>query len=369
MTFDLGKEIVRETAKMRAKQVANDQPAAAQETETARPVLVGTTPITAPVSAAAPIMAVRHVFPAGSMTTDLLTRIETVLDEWACSPWDWDLYHNITREQVLALLHDVLLARKESSAGDATTQEPVDHAPHTAGPDAQPTSGWQAQEQRIDELELALAAEQQRIDDLKSGVIEANKRWLDERKAREEAEHDAKLWAVNWRANWRALKDEFTQAAEAALAGAVRAERERCAKVCDQMQHDCSEAPETARYCAEAIRALSPTLEARPASIPVAILANALQDTIHTETGPVRNARASRPVQEAKHFGDVTGTYADNTGRYTSSSAPVGQSEDIPAAPSMGMWDDFCAVFPVPFDKFQLAYAAMVAGKQEREHD
>ncbi len=33
----------------------------------------------------------------------------------------------------------------------------------------------------------------------------------------------------------------------------------------------------------------------------------------------------------------------------------------VPSEPTMGQWDDFCAVFPVPFDKFQLAYKAMLA--------
>ena len=34
----------------------------------------------------------------------------------------------------------------------------------------------------------------------------------------------------------------------------------------------------------------------------------------------------------------------------------------MPAKPTMGMWDDFCEVFKVPFDKFEQAYKAMRAG-------
>jgi hypothetical protein len=34
----------------------------------------------------------------------------------------------------------------------------------------------------------------------------------------------------------------------------------------------------------------------------------------------------------------------------------------VPAEPTMGMWDDFCAVYEVPFDTFIVAYKAMLAG-------
>ena len=34
----------------------------------------------------------------------------------------------------------------------------------------------------------------------------------------------------------------------------------------------------------------------------------------------------------------------------------------IPFKPTMGMWDDFCEIFPVPMDKFEAAYKHMVAG-------
>ena len=44
--------------------------------------------------------------------------------------------------------------------------------------------------------------------------------------------------------------------AEAALATARREERERCAKVCEEMQREQPECPETAQYCADAIRDL-----------------------------------------------------------------------------------------------------------------
>jgi len=33
----------------------------------------------------------------------------------------------------------------------------------------------------------------------------------------------------------------------------------------------------------------------------------------------------------------------------------------VPKEPTMGMWDDFCAVHRVPFDDFMRAYAAMLA--------
>lgn len=39
----------------------------------------------------------------------------------------------------------------------------------------------------------------------------------------------------------------------------------------------------------------------------------------------------------------------------------------VPKVPTMGQWDDFCAVFPVPFDQFEKAYAAMVAGQEDEE--
>ena len=34
----------------------------------------------------------------------------------------------------------------------------------------------------------------------------------------------------------------------------------------------------------------------------------------------------------------------------------------MPAEPTMGMWDDFCEVYKVPFDAFEQAYKAMRAG-------
>ena len=37
----------------------------------------------------------------------------------------------------------------------------------------------------------------------------------------------------------------------------------------------------------------------------------------------------------------------------------------VPVEPTMGQWDDFCAVFPVPFDKFIEAYKAMLAASGE----
>jgi hypothetical protein len=33
--------------------------------------------------------------------------------------------------------------------------------------------------------------------------------------------------------------------------------------------------------------------------------------------------------------------------------------EALKMEPTMGQWDDFCAVFPVPFDEFMKAYRAM----------
>ena len=37
----------------------------------------------------------------------------------------------------------------------------------------------------------------------------------------------------------------------------------------------------------------------------------------------------------------------------------------VPVEPTMGQWDDFCAVFPVPFDKFIEAYKAALAASGE----
>ena len=41
----------------------------------------------------------------------------------------------------------------------------------------------------------------------------------------------------------------------------------------------------------------------------------------------------------------------------------------MPSEPTMGMWDDFCDVFKVPFDKFEQAYKAMRAGYERDRLD
>ena len=43
---------------------------------------------------------------------------------------------------------------KQSSAGDATTQEPVDHAPRAAGPDAQTTPRTDREEYTVKEADI-----------------------------------------------------------------------------------------------------------------------------------------------------------------------------------------------------------------------
>ena len=45
------------------------------------------------------------------------------------------------------------------------------------------------------------------------------------------------------------------------------------------------------------------------------------------------------------------------------SSIYAGIEEALKLEPTMGQWDDFCAVFPVPFDEFMKAYRAMCAAR------